>query len=98
MIRSAGYGLKAKALSPLKRQFDQSLRAAPYRSYNKPVVYISGFYEGEKFRRKSTQSTSEESRPGMAEENHHGEFVPDMELCMVGEIEKESFKVTTPTS
>nr|POF05552.1 hypothetical protein CFP56_18067 [Quercus suber] len=34
----------------------------------------------------------------MAKENLHGESVPDMELSMDGEIEKESIKVSTPTS
>ena len=55
------------------------------------MVSVSGFYEGEKFRRKSAQFAGEESRPGMAKENHHGESVPNMELCMVGEIEKGKF-------
>lgn len=33
-------------LSPDQRQFDQSLRASPYRSHNKLVVFVPGFYNG----------------------------------------------------
>ena len=62
------------------------------------MVSVPGFYESEKFRRKSAQSADEESRPDMAEENQYGDFVPDMELRKVGEIEKENLKVNMPTS
>lgn len=32
-------------LTPNQRQYSQSLRAPPYRSHNKPVVFVLGFYE-----------------------------------------------------
>ena len=38
-IRSKGI------LSPNQKQYSQSLRAAPYRSSNKPVIYVLGYYE-----------------------------------------------------
>ena len=33
------------SLSSKEKQYNQKLRASPYRSYNKPIVFIPGFYE-----------------------------------------------------
>ena len=62
------------------------------------MVSVPCFFYGEKFLRKKAQSAGKENNSGMVEENLHGESIPDMVLRMDGEIEKESIKVSLPTS
>ena len=69
VIRIVSCGLKAMVLLPLIRS--SSIRAWElplFRSYNKPMVFVLGFYDGTKFFKGKTQSRGEENSSSTVEE------------------------------
>ena len=84
-------------LTAEQKQFDQSLRAPPYRSYNKLVVFVPGYYDGANVSVKKSATSDGGSNSGTMEENLHRspfESNPDMEWDSEGGVEYAKFPAT----
>lgn len=83
-------------LSSDHRQFDQSLRATLYRSYNKPVVFVPSYHDGAKGFGDKNRPDGGERPSDTVEDNYQGrqfESILDMELDNDGEVEEDSINI-----
>lgn len=70
-------------LTPDQKQYDHTLRASPYRSYYKPVVFVPGFYEDVGVQRHKNTSEAKENHQPTVEHNHESSTAdpePNMEM------------------
>ena len=73
------------------------MRAPPYRSYNKLVVFVPGYYDGANVAVKKSATSDGGSNSGTMEENLHRspfESNPDMEWDSEGGVEYAKFPAT----
>ena len=84
-------------LTANQKQFDQSLRAPSYRSYNKPIVFVPSYYDRASVFVKKSTTSDKGSNSSMAEENLQQSLSKsnlDMEWNSKGGVEYTEFPTT----